>query len=373
VLHVVENLDRGAVENWLVRSLRHARRIGLASDWTFYCTLGRAGRLDEEAKALGARVIYTPVPIGQKAAFVKALREELRRGRYDVLHCHHDLVSAVYLVAALGLPVRKRLVHVHNADETVLTQNRIKQLVFKRLLRGTCLILADSIVGISNHTLDTFLNGRARRQGRDVVHYYGIDAAPFAAAKLDPQAFRRSLGFADDARILLFAGRIVPEKNPVFAVEVLNEMRRSDPSAVGVFVGSGSMEAAVLRRIEELGLSAACRQLGWRSDLADIMCCCDWFILPRPEAPMEGFGLAVVEAQLAGLRMLLSAGIADDPLLSTASFRRLPLAAGPKAWAQAAMDLMRAPAPPRAAALAALRASPMDMDSAVTELTGLAA
>ena len=86
---------------------------------------------------------------------------------------------------------------------------------------------------------------------------------------------------------------------------------------------------------------------------------------------MEGFGLAVVEAQLAGLRMLLSRGIPDDSLLSTASFRRLALSGGSKAWAIAAMDLLRNPAPSRAAALAALRKSPMNMDQALNGLLAL--
>ena len=101
------------------------------------------------------------------------------------------------------------------------------------------------------------------------------------------------------------------------------------------------------------------------------MGCCDWFILPHPEHPMEGFGLAVVEAQLAGLRLLLSNGIAADPLLPTACYRRLPLAAGAKAWAAAAMELIDEKCPPRVEAMMALRASPMDMDRALRELVSL--
>ena len=121
VLHVVENLDRGAVENWLVRMLRHARRQNVRVDWTFYCTLNQPGEMEQEARALGARVIHSPVPLTRKVEFVRALRVELRRGNYDVLHCHHDLLSAVYLLAAAGLLIGRRIVHVHNADETVPT------------------------------------------------------------------------------------------------------------------------------------------------------------------------------------------------------------------------------------------------------------
>ena len=86
---------------------------------------------------------------------------------------------------------------------------------------------------------------------------------------------------------------------------------------------------------------------------------------------MEGFGLAVVEAQLAGLRMLLSAGVTNAPLLPTASFRRLTLCAGPKAWAEAAAELFHSAIPSRAAALTALKESPMNLDRALDGLIRL--
>lgn len=371
VLHIVESLNRGATENWLVRMLRHARRRRENVDWTFYCELGQTGAMDEEARALGANVIHSPVPIGRKGAFIRALREELRRGQYDVLHCHHDLVSAVYLLAAVGMPIRRRIVHVHNAGESVRTPNRVKQLVLRPLLRRICLITADRIVGNSNHSLDTFLAGRTRREGRDVVHYLGIDPTPFLRAHADRSAFRRELGLAEDSRLLLFAGRIVPEKNPLFAVDVLAEMHQMDRSVAGVFVGSGSLVEPVCKHVADLGLGAVIRNLGWRDDIAEIMCCCDWFILPSLEQPMEGFGLVVIEAQLGGLRMLLSRGIPDGPLLPAAMFRRLPLAAGANEWAKAALELSRSPAPSPTDALAALNESPMDMDRALAGLLAL--
>ena len=327
--------------------------------------------MDDEARALGARVIPSPVPIRRKLEFMRGLRSELQTAKYDVLHCHHDLVSAVYLIAAAGVPIQRRIVHVHNADESLLTPSLWKQRLYREPMRRACFSMADRIVGISNHTLDAFLAGRPRCTRRDSVHYYGVDSTRFEMAVGDRLKFRRDLGLDDNSRVLLFAGRMVPEKNPVFVVDVLAEMRRLDPAIVGVFVGAGSLEEAVRLRCAELGVEQAVRFLGWREDVPEIMCASDWFILPHPEDPVEGFGLAVVEAQLAGLRMLLSHGILDDPLLPTASFRRLALADGPQVWAKAAIDLLEKPAPSRTAALAALRQSPFDMDTALNDLLSL--
>lgn len=327
--------------------------------------------MEVTARTLGARIIHSPVPIGRKIAFARALRAELRRGHYAVLHCHEDLASALFLVASAGLPIERRIVHVHNADEAVPTPNLLKKRLFREPARRICLALSDRIVGISGHTLDTFLRERRRQPGRDVVHYYGVDSTPFRAASADRRGFRHRLNLPPDAAILLFGGRLVPEKNAVFVVDVLARLRPIEPRGVAVFAGAGSLEQEILARARQLGVGDAVRLLGWRNDLPEIMSCSDWFILPRPEQPMEGFGLAVVEAQLAGLRLLLSRGIADDPLLPGASFRRLALADGADRWAKAALELLQAPRPPGEDALAALRRSPMDMDRALEKLLQL--
>jgi len=164
---------------------------------------------------------------------------------------------------------------------------------------------------------------------------------------------------------------MVPEKNPLFAVDVFRAMRRINPSVVAIFVGYGSLEAAVRQRVATYGLEASFRNLGWSDNVSEIMCCCDWFILPRPEQPLEGFGLAVLEAQLAGLRLLISRGVADDPLLPAARFRRLSLSDEASVWANAAMELLQEPAPSRKAALDALSRSPFEMNSALAGLLAL--
>lgn len=369
-LHLVENLDRGSVESWLLRMLRHARRRGVQVDWTFYCALDRPGTRDAEAMELGARVVHSPVLLGRKAAFLGALRRELRRGGYGVMHAHHDLVSAVYLAAAAGLPLR-RIVHVHNADEHVPTPSAFKQRLLREPMRWVCLRFADRIVANSDHSLDTFLGGRLRRPQRDVVLQYGIDPAPFTEARRDREAVRHELGLPADARLVLFAGRMVPEKNPLFAVDVLAEMHANDPRVAGLFVGEGSLSGAARERADLRGLNGSARFLGWRTDVSRIMQAADWFILPHPEERIEGFGMAVVEAQLAGLPLLLSRGVPDDPLLPTACYRRLPLAAGPGAWAAAAADLARMPAPDPSTTLRHFAESPMAMDRALDALLGL--
>lgn len=371
VIHIVENLDRGATETWLVRMLRFAVAKGVQLDWTFYCTLQTKGAMEDEAVQLGARVVHSPAQLGDRSRFVRALRSELKRGKYDVLHSHHDLVSGVYLLASTGLPIDRRLVHVHNAGDALPARSGYRQTALKALMRQVCLIMADRIIGISDNTLDTFLAGRARRKGRDVVHYCGVDSSMFENLSPDRAEFRKSLTLPGSARIVLFAGRIVPEKEPLFAVDVMAEMHRADPNVAGVFAGAGALSEAVTQKAAGLGLTKHFRNIGWHSNIGEIMACCDCFIQPGPEQPMEGLGLAVVEAQLAGLPLLFSRGIPDDALLRGAVYRRVSLGAGATKWAEAGLELLSTPRPLRGAALEALNASPFEMNYSLSALMSL--
>jgi glycosyltransferase involved in cell wall biosynthesis len=376
VIHIVESLDVGAVEGWLLRMLKAGNSFGADLDWTFYSVLQRPGRFDEAARAMGARVINSPVALDAKYRFVRALRRELERGEYDVLHCHHDVVSAVYLVAATGLPISRRIVHVHNADLHMPTGSPKKSAFLREPMRRMCLLLADRIVGISNYTLDTFLSNHARKAGRDVVLYYGIDTAPYHEPPSRREAVRASLGLPDDASILLFAGRMVDYKNPLFLVDVLNEIAEEEPGAYAVFAGAGPLEEKVRSRAQWLGVEDRVCVLGWRDDTVSLMRGADLFVFPRVEETTddlgkEGLGLVVVESQAAGLPSLLSRGIPDDAIVDTVLCKTLPLADGPKAWGVAAREILAAPRPDRAAALAAVERSEFALEAGFRNLVAL--
>jgi glycosyltransferase involved in cell wall biosynthesis len=371
VLHCVERMHTNAIETWLGRMHRHALDSRIATDWHFHVQLPERGALEDQYGELSSRIVRSTHSLARKSAFFRRFYSECRQGDYDVVHVHADIMSAPYLLASRMAGRSRTILHIHNPDEAVPVRGAVKQVLLREAMRRTCFALADKIVGISDHTLDTFLAGRQRREGRDLVHYYGIDPQPFLAAKADRYQFRRDFNLPQDALILLFAGRLVPEKNPKFALDVLCELRRLEPRTVGVFVGSGSEGDALKSRASELGLNEATRFLGWRNDIPEIMTCCDWFILPRPEQPMEGFGIAVVEAQLAGLRLLISKGIPDDPLLSGSCSQRLSLDESPMVWAQAALSQLSHNPPSRFDSAKTLANSPLDMDRALADLLSL--
>lgn len=339
IIHIVENLDKGAVENWLVRVFVESRRVKPDWKWTFYCILPMKGRLDDLVRKNGGEVIYTPVTISKKFKFLKALRNELLKGKYDIIHSHHDYLSGFYLLASCRIQFGKRILHIHNTDRALPVGNRYLHQLLLEPFKMLGFLLNDTIVGISYDTLSEFV-GKSRKARQDFkVLYYGIDLSVFRQS-VDECAFKREIDIPLDAKVLLFVGRMNPFKNPVFLVEILNEILKHKQDVYAVFVGKGDTEKQVLEKSTELGIVGNIRMLGWRNDTASLMKMADIFVFPRLEKPKEGLGLVVVEAQAAGLPMILSHGIVEDAIVVKELANFLPLSNNPAEWAEKILNVV---------------------------------
>ena len=332
ILNIVENLDKGAVENWLVRIFLESTKIEPDWEWTFYCILGKPGRLDALVEKAGGKIIYSPVTISQKLSFLKHLRKTLQVGNYDIVHSHHDYLSGFYSIAMLGLSFKKTILHIHNTDEALPVGNPYLHKLLLPILKWIGVGLNKTIIGISEHTLETFVGTNNWLKQKSSVLYYGISLDQFQT-EVDDQAFRTEIELPTTAKIMLFIGRMNEFKNPLFVVEVLAEVLKKRQDVYAVFVGEGDEKAKVVSKAQELEVFDFVRILGWRNDTAQIMKSSDVFIFPRLEHPKEGLGLVVVEAQAAALPMLITNAIVKDAIVIDELAFYMELNNNPKDWA----------------------------------------
>src|SRR5688572_4535103 len=112
VLHVVGIMNRGGIETWLMHVLRHIDRRHFQVD--ILVATEQPGDYDQEARALGARILPCLRP-RRPWAYARNFRRIVRtHGPYDVVHSHvrHFSSYVVRLAARAGIPVR--LVHSHS-------------------------------------------------------------------------------------------------------------------------------------------------------------------------------------------------------------------------------------------------------------------
>jgi glycosyltransferase involved in cell wall biosynthesis len=126
------------------------------------------------------------------------------------------------------------------------------------------------------------------------------DPAHRAAA----QALRRELGLAAETRVVLFAGKLTPEKQPVELLEAFLALRPA--GAALVFVGDGA-ERSRLLEIARVAASGAVHFLPFanQSEMPARYLLADIFALPS-RGLYETWGLAVNEAMHMGVPCLVS-------------------------------------------------------------------
>lgn len=116
---------------------------------------------------------------------------------------------------------------------------------------------------------------------------------------IDPGTVKKRYGIHPLAPVILFVGRMTYQKGPDLLVDaipwVLN--RRGDTKFI--FAGEGDMRNECERKAKQLGVSHACRFLGYvqDSELVDLINACDILVVPSRNEP---FGIVVLEAWDAG-------------------------------------------------------------------------
>lgn len=332
ILNIVESLDKGAVENWLVNVFIESRKTRPQWEWTFYCILGKEGRLDEKVKEAGGKIIYSPSTVSAKWKFLQSLRKTVKDGSYDIIHSHHDFLSGFYLPAIVGFSFKKRILHIHNTDEAVPVGNRKLEKFLRKPLKWLAIHFSDVIVGISKDTLQQFTENKFFNNKKTALLYYGIDMISFSK-EVDRSSLRNEFDLPAESKLLLFSGRMNIFKNPLFVLDILKELLQKDKNYYALFVGQGDLTKEVELKAAEYGISEHIRLPGWRNDLPSVMKSCDVFVFPRVEKPKEGLGLVVVEAQAAGLPMVLSYGVVPDAIELNALATFMPLKDNAADWA----------------------------------------
>lgn len=340
ILNIVENLNKGAVETWLVKLFIESTKHKPEWEWTFYCILPEIGIQDPVVKEHGGRIIYTPVELSDKKGFLKSLRTTLKEGDYDVVHAHHDYMSGFYLLAGLGLGYRnKTVLHLHNMERGLPTNKRLIRPFLLEIFRQCALFLSKEVLGNSKATVKDFVR---RYPIKSEALYCGVNFKTMHVLD-DTRTFKEALGLNPNDKVLLFVGRLYKNKNPTYCLDILTEIHKTNSNYVMVYVGEGEDKLGLIDKAKSLNLEQKVHFLGWRQDVMEIMQVSDLHLFPRLEKPLEGFGINVAEAQAAGLPSLISYGVPDDVVCIEDMVTYLSIKEPVDIWAKQCLNIVENP------------------------------
>jgi glycosyltransferase involved in cell wall biosynthesis len=122
-------------------------------------------------------------------------------------------------------------------------------------------------------------------------------------------ALRGALGLDPDRPLVLQAGRLSTQKDPLTFVEGAARVIESQPAAQFALLGDGPLRQAVTDRIRDLDLEGQVHVLGWQADAARLLGAADVVTLT---SRWEGAPYAVLEA-MAWARPVVSTAVNGCP------------------------------------------------------------
>lgn len=153
---------------------------------------------------------------------------------------------------------------------------------------------------------------RSVRKNRVNIINNAIDCEKFRFKEDVRQAVRKQLNMDNDL-VIGHVGRFVYQKNHDFLIELFYTIHQQNEQTKLLLIGEGELRPTVEKKVNALGLDQAVLFLGKRNDIPELMWAMDVFVLP---SRFEGLPVSAVEAQAAGLPLVLSDTISSETKLT---------------------------------------------------------
>lgn len=301
VLHLLDSLNRGGAETLCLDVCRNARRHSL--DLTFAATGG--GELEDDFRQSGARFIRLTRTLPLDLKLVGRLRELIDEREIEVVHCHQAVEALHAYLATRGRDGRGRRRRVKRVLSFHLCTADAKNRLALKFLAPRM----DANVAVSRELLSCLETegGFATSENFQVV-YNGVDAARLGAAVASD--LRAELKLTGGDLLFGMVGNFYADgrKDQLTVCRALPEVFARVPSAHFVFAGGHEEKAARIYQecvdyCREQGIAGRVHFLGKRADVAGVLGALDIFVFSSRK---DSFGVAVVEAMLAGVPSIVS-------------------------------------------------------------------
>lgn len=265
------------------------------------------GIYDSEIASMGISVYYihSVGSVGEKCYLAELSKIIKEIGTVDIIHSHLNAVGGIIAKAARTVGIRNRIVHCH-ADITYKGSFIYRQFNELKLQYMKCFVKKYATVRWAcspEAAIRLFNTTKNVEIIPNVIHV--ADYLPDESKK--ERSKRKNHTSAP--LVLGSVGRIARIKNYEFCLHVVSQMVKSGIECEFVCFGriaDTDYYNELVELAQELGVSDCIRFLGNSADVPMDIRCIDCFLMPSIS---EGFGMAVLEAQAAGIPVIASSGI----------------------------------------------------------------
>jgi sugar transferase (PEP-CTERM/EpsH1 system associated) len=297
ILHIVNNLGKGGLENGLVNLIE---RMDAHRFEHVVCTVRGLGPNAERLPMDRVQVVSVAGRGWSQRVQTPALVRTIRRFRPDVVHTRNW--AAVEGVVAARIARAPAVVHSeHGFEGSIEHADPRRRTLFRRMAYE----LADQVVAVSYQLRSLHAARTGFPENRIAVIHNGVDRGRFCADQAIRTRVRRELGVLDTDVCLGSVGNLLPVKDHMTLLRACAELGPGAAPWRLLVVGEGPERARLEAFTESRqSLKGHVSFLGSSKVVADVMRAMDIFVLP---SVAEGMCNALLEAMATGLPIVATA------------------------------------------------------------------
>ncbi|GAB6011950.1 glycosyltransferase [Viscerimonas tarda] len=329
VVHVLGRLDRGGIETWLKDVILHYDRENFQMD--FVTNRPGEGVYDEIIVEMGSKL--NPILLDKGIwKFSRAFYKFLKAEQYNIVHAHSHFFSGYICFIAFLAGVSCRISHSHN-DTSKIDSNSFYRKCYIEIQRMLINIFATKRVACSEPA------GKAlfKNKSHEIIQY-GINLSNFKKKEDNTRSkILKEFNLPENAFFIGHVGSFSEQKNHDFLIDIYFHISKGNPNIYLLLIGEGKLQEDIKKKVGSLNLKNVLF-LGGRNDVNLFMSeIFDIFLFP---SLYEGLGIVLLEAQMAGLKCIISDVIPHDAIIIKENIRNLSLKDNSQKWANSLMEML---------------------------------
>lgn len=325
---IIGKMDSGGKKNLVMEYYRHIDRNQVQFD--FICDADSQAIPEEEIISLGGRV-YKITPYQNIVFNMIDIYRLCKRNKYSVMHAYNSTMNVFpMLIGKLaGVPVRI------SESLSMAHEGEFKTYI-KKALRPLSKLFATNFMACGEDC-GRWQFGNELYDAGKVEVFKTVINTEFNGFDLSVREKTRHEFNWQDNIVIGHIGRFVPQKNPLFLLDIFAEIVKKEPKAKLCLIGDGFLKEQMMKKIDSLGIINSVDYLGRREDIQQFYNAMDAFLLP---SLYEGLPVVGLEAESCGLPTFFSTEITPEAnACELGHFIGLDVA--PEKWAEEILEAVR--------------------------------
>lgn len=310
VWHMNGVMDAGGTESLIMNifrystgNIRHVLVIHGAKD-------GQKGIYDDEIKDIGIPMYYLPAVGEGVRKYSVALRKLIDKvGKPDVIHSHLNGIGGVIAKLSKDVGIKHRIVHCH-ADIT-FRGSKISNLINEIKLTAMKILVNK----YGNNFFSCSTNAAKRlfyKPDKAIIINNAISVEEYLCNIEKQKIQKKKIGISEKDIVIGAVGRISRVKNYELVLKAISKLIHEGKNIIFVCYGrivdhKYYEELLEICKVENIEKNV--RFMGNSQQIYNDLAAFDIFVMP---SITEGLGIAALEAQAAGKRVILSTGVPKE-------------------------------------------------------------